>query len=80
MLNILSDVTSNIILTSFPDFRFKPIINDKYLKIDDPKEALEYIYKNKTKEDIIIVTGSIHFIGYMKKCIINEVMEKRNDI
>lgn len=80
MLNILSDVTINIILTSFPDFRFKPIINEKYLKIDDPKEALEYIYKNKTKEDIIIVTGSIHFIGYMKKCIINEVMEKRNDI
>ncbi len=75
MLELLKDISDEIIITTFPDFRFKEIINEKHQIIKDPEKALNYLLSKKNKDDIILVTGSIHFIGYIK----NMVEGKEND-
>lgn len=67
MLEIMRKVTPNIYLTSFPDFRFvelEGLTNDPYIK--DPFLAIKTIKEMMTTDDILIITGSLHFVGYIK--------------
>ena len=70
MLNELKKYASSITLTAFPDARYK---NLDFLPFNfelNPKTALNNLIKNKKENDVIFITGSLHFIGYMKKEII----------
>lgn len=68
MLNIIKAYNFKIILTSFPDFRFeslKPFSNDKIKYVENSISLLNELSKNIKENEVIIVTGSLHFIGYI---------------
>ena len=68
MLNIIKAYNFKIILTSFPDFRFeslKPFSNDKIKYVENSISLLSELSKNIKENEVIIVTGSLHFIGYI---------------
>jgi dihydrofolate synthase/folylpolyglutamate synthase len=67
MLNLLRPYVKKIYLTSFPDSRFvdlEGITEDTYIK--DPFLAIESIKKTLKKDDLLLITGSLHFAGYIK--------------
>jgi len=70
MVNLISRFADKIVVTSFPDLRFQdlsPYLTEKEIYIPDAFEALTTMKKDKGKDIIIIVTGSLHFIGYIKQ-------------
>jgi dihydrofolate synthase/folylpolyglutamate synthase len=68
MLNIIKSFAHKIILTTFPDPRFIPI---NHLKdevddlMDDPIIAYQMLSSSLDENEILLITGSLHFIGYM---------------
>lgn len=68
MINIVKMFADKIVLTTFPDPRFIPIdhlknqVNDL---MEDPILAYQTLSKNLLKNEILLITGSLHFIGYM---------------
>ena len=68
MLNIIKSFAHKIILTTFPDPRFIPI---NHLKdevddlMDDPIIAYQILSSSLDENEILLITGSLHFIGYM---------------
>lgn len=72
MLNIIRRYNYEIILTSFPDFRFESLENFIGKNISYKPNSLELIKNlknNISKDEVIIITGSLHFIGYIKQNI-----------
>lgn len=68
MLDILKQDKHKIILTSFEDPRYQDISQyqtDDIVFIKDAMEAYQYALKLKDIDTKIIITGSIHFIGYL---------------
>ena len=62
----------NIILTSFPDIRFKDLSSyqtEQIQYIEDVSYALEHIKTQMKDDDVLMITGSLHFIGYLKQTI-----------
>lgn len=73
ILNELLKVTKNIIVTTFDDKRITDLntIKKEFPNLiykDSFKLSYDYIIKNKP--DLIICTGSIHFIGNIKKLLL----------
>lgn len=66
MLKIFENEGYEIMLTEFPDFRFESLellaIDKNYQYIKDPISYLT----NYEEQNILIVTGSLHFIGFLK--------------
>ncbi len=73
MINRLKPHVASVTTTAFPDPRYVSLSYLGFTHFDDPKKALVYMLGNKTPDDIILITGSLHFIGYMKK----EVLPQR---
>jgi dihydrofolate synthase / folylpolyglutamate synthase len=74
MIEILRPAVTGITLTSFPDPRFvslKPYESHDIKYIEDMVEAYHHIRTEK-RPYLLIVTGSIHFIGYFVKTIYRE--------
>ena len=74
MLNRLDTISDNIILTTFDDPRVLSVTDvlmekNNVLFIKDYKTAYKYVKKNMSENDTILITGSIHFIGYVKKVL-----------
>lgn len=70
MLDIISRYNYKTILTSFPDFRFQELSqfeSSNVIYIEDSIKTLNCLIKNKEEDEVIIVTGSLHFIGYIKQ-------------
>ncbi|MFA5560459.1 MAG: folylpolyglutamate synthase/dihydrofolate synthase family protein [Acholeplasmataceae bacterium] len=72
MLSMIEPHFEHVYLTAFADFRFQPL--DKFVnaKRSYHPNALELYNNLKTKLDhdtVLIVTGSLHFVGYMYKQI-----------
>lgn len=68
MLKKVSSFASKVVVTSFPDPRFvdlKPIA-ESYEYIDNPFNAIFKLRRQMTEDTILIITGSLHFIGYIK--------------
>lgn len=70
MLNLFNDVSKKIILTSFDDLRFESLKeyetnNIKYL--ENGFLQLQKLINKQEPNEIIIATGSLHFIGYLKQ-------------
>lgn len=70
MLSILKTISNNIILTSFDDFRFDSLegfSDDKIKYIENGIATFKQLINNKQPDEIVIATGSLHFIGYLKQ-------------
>jgi dihydrofolate synthase/folylpolyglutamate synthase len=68
MLEILKQDKHTIILTSFEDPRYQDISQyqtDDIVFIKDAMEAYKFVTVKKDEQTKIIITGSIHFIGYL---------------
>jgi dihydrofolate synthase / folylpolyglutamate synthase len=75
MIHILKKENRHIILTSFEDMRYKDISiykDDDIIFIESAYQAYEHIQTVKTNDAILIMTGSIHFIGYMGKYLLSK--------
>lgn len=70
MLKILAPHVKSITTTAFPDTRYETLDFLPYRFENDPKLALANLIKNKKENDLVIITGSLHFVGYMKKEVI----------
>ncbi|MDL2292169.1 bifunctional folylpolyglutamate synthase/dihydrofolate synthase [Acholeplasma sp. OttesenSCG-928-E16] len=72
MINKLKTISDNIVITDFKDPRvmnvLELVINDPSLTyINGINKAYKYVKSSSDLSDIILITGSIHFIGYVKK-------------
>lgn len=66
-LNVFSK--DEVVLTSFTDPRFKSLEeyeNKNIIYIDNLNLAYKHILNKMDKDDILMITGSLHFIGYVK--------------
>jgi dihydrofolate synthase/folylpolyglutamate synthase len=70
MLRQLETIAKSITLTAFPDPRYKNLDFLPYNFEIDPIRALKNLIENKKENDVIFITGSLHFIGYIKKEVI----------
>jgi len=70
MLKQLETIAKSITLTAFPDPRYKNLDFLPYNFEINPIRALKNLIDNKKENDVIFITGSLHFIGYMKKEVI----------
>ncbi|TNF09428.1 MAG: hypothetical protein EP317_00790 [Bacillota bacterium] len=69
MIKSMKAFAHQIYLTSFPDIRYQDLsIYQKEADdfIDQPLEAIKKIYQKMDSQDILLITGSLHFAGYMK--------------
>ncbi len=66
MLTVLKDDVYSITLTSFPDPRWLPYPQTVYPFVEDPFMAIRDLLSRFEKDDILIATGSLHFVGYLK--------------
>ncbi|MDY0278014.1 MAG: cyanophycin synthetase [Acholeplasma sp.] len=76
MLEIISEYGYEVILTSFPELRFqslKSFGNEKTKYIENGYQVFKEIVNKKETNEVIIVTGSLHFIGYIKQNILKDV-------
>ena len=70
MLTLLKQLSTHICLTSFPDPRYLDLSmyqDDQIQFINDPFEALKKMTSMMKDTDVLLITGSLHFAGYMKK-------------
>ena len=68
MLDIFKSYHFDITLTSFIDFRFESLEQyqtDEIKYIEDSISLIKKNIKEVAKDEIIVITGSIHFIGYV---------------
>lgn len=70
MLEILKTSSEKIVLTAFPDFRYdslEPFAKGDITFNENALESLNSLITNQSENDVLVVTGSLHFIGYIKK-------------
>lgn len=68
MLDICQSFAKRVVLTSFPDPRFDlSQLSHEFPYIENPMNAIEKLKKEMPHNVILIITGSLHFVGYIKK-------------
>lgn len=75
MLKIVKTFAQRIILTEFPDPRFQDLsrfITKKIIRMDDALTAINKLEKMMDKDTVLIITGSLHFVGYIKSNYVNQ--------
>ncbi|MEF3693342.1 MAG: folylpolyglutamate synthase/dihydrofolate synthase family protein [Acholeplasmataceae bacterium] len=68
MLKIVKQFADHVVLTTFPDPRFIPInhLKDEVDElIENPLDAFQMLASNLKQHEVLLITGSLHFIGYM---------------
>jgi dihydrofolate synthase/folylpolyglutamate synthase len=69
MLTKIKTFAEKIVVTSFPDPRFIdliPLIGDLPY-VQNPMNAIHTLMQQMSDDHLLIITGSLHFIGYIKK-------------
>jgi dihydrofolate synthase / folylpolyglutamate synthase len=72
MLKIIKSFAHRLILTKFPDPRFlglKEYLDKDSEWAEDSKQAILTLKETIDDQTILIITGSLHFIGYVKSMI-----------
>lgn len=72
MLNTLKEVTNDITLTEFDDVRFtslRPFLQEGMRYNEDPISAFKYLKSRIDIDEVMVITGSLHFVSYMIKAI-----------
>ncbi|MFH0767428.1 MAG: folylpolyglutamate synthase/dihydrofolate synthase family protein [Bacillota bacterium] len=75
MLKIVKTFAQRIILTEFPDPRFQDLsrfVTKKIIRMDDALTAINKLEKMMDKDTVLIITGSLHFVGYIKSNYVNQ--------
>lgn len=69
MLEIMKSFADRIVITTFPDPRFIGLedIAKDYTYIPNAMNAIEKLKKEMTANTILLICGSLHFVGYIKK-------------
>ena len=69
MLDIVKSFAKRIVITSFPDPRFTGLeeIAKDYTYIPNAMNAIEKLKIEMTANTVLIICGSLHFVGYIKK-------------
>lgn len=70
MLDMVRSFSKKVIVTSFPDPRFVDIkshIDETDIYIDDVKDAIHYFNQIDNTHKVLLITGSLHFVGYIKQ-------------
>lgn len=69
MIDRLKTISDRITITSFPDPRFHDLteIAKPYTYEPDAFHAIHMLKEQMDQNTILIITGSLHFIGYIKK-------------
>ena len=70
MIRRLKSFSDKIVVTTFPDSRFQdlsPFLTDQEMYVTDPFYALHQMKGEMDENTIIIITGSLHFIGFIKQ-------------
>ncbi|MCD4827162.1 MAG: bifunctional folylpolyglutamate synthase/dihydrofolate synthase [Acholeplasmataceae bacterium] len=70
MLAVIKRFAASIVITSFDDFRFKDLSDyqdQEITYIKDFKHAYKHMHEKLYSNDILLITGSLHFVGYVKK-------------
>ncbi len=69
MLDIVKKFAKRIVITSFPDPRSTDLseLTKPYDYIPQAMNAIEKLKKEMTANTVLIITGSLHFVGYIKK-------------
>lgn len=80
MLTQLTPVVKEVVVTSFPDFRYESLANTINLsnKITYNSDFVNVYNQLKTtleNNEVIIITGSLHFVGYVKKLFVEGVIK-----
>lgn len=80
MLNELTPVVNEVVVTSFPDFRYESLadsvnLNKKIAYNSDFVDTFNQLKDSLSSNEIIIVTGSLHFVGYVKKLFVEGVIK-----
>lgn len=76
MLLVIKRFSTSIVMTSFDDFRYKDLSeysDQSRIYVKDFIEAFNQMYKQLTQNDILLITGSLHFVGYAKKKLSNQI-------
>lgn len=76
MLAVVHSFSRSVVLTSFDDFRYKDLSefeDQSHTYIKDFNEAFDSIYSKLTSKDVLLITGSLHFAGYAKKILLNQI-------
>lgn len=74
MLEILKSFAEKIILTKFPDPRFVDLsayLTEKMIFMENALSAIDILKKQMDDNTILIITGSLHFAGYIKNMFQN---------
>jgi dihydrofolate synthase / folylpolyglutamate synthase len=70
MLKIIETFSQQIYVTTFLDSRFvdlKPMLSSNHHYIEDPLLAIQTIKNQLKPNEILLMTGSLHFVGFIKK-------------
>ena len=70
MIEVVKSFSKSVTLTSFDDVRFRDLSayengETKYIK--DFDQAYQSIHKKLEKDEMLLITGSLHFVGFAKK-------------
>jgi dihydrofolate synthase/folylpolyglutamate synthase len=69
MLDSISHFAYKIYITQFPDMRYQDLSiyqTRDIIFLEDPILAVKKIYQTMSQNDVLLITGSLHFAGYMK--------------
>lgn len=67
MLDLLSQLTEDITITRLDYHRVFDIESLCYHKIKDPIEAYNTLTNNLKKEEVLLITGSLYFVSFIRK-------------
>lgn len=79
MLDIINSFSQRIVLTSFPDPRFIKLKKPTAISVEYNNDALDALHALKSQMDentILLITGSLHFIGYLKQVFVQKIKKK----
>jgi dihydrofolate synthase/folylpolyglutamate synthase len=72
MIRKINIFSNRIILTSFPDQRYQDLSvyqSERIEFIENPKEAIQRLRSELNGNTILLITGSLHFAGYIKSIV-----------
>ncbi len=74
MIKLLKRAFADVVLTSLDYHRaideYNQSLEKSFKIIKDPQKAYDYAYEKLDKDDVLVITGSLYFVSFMRKYII----------
>ncbi len=78
VINELDNIANKYYFTTIDDLRkedpniFKSLTNIESTVIENPFECVDYVINNTNKEELVLITGSLHFISIIREYLKNK--------